>query len=196
MESYLSYPGQQLMLQADDISSSTTLPAEPVAIDDLTDFNKCNWVCVLFFIFSSGLSVGHIWIMITQLHNWANGNFHLINLTIWTFFEFTIGTMYVAKIEKWFRAAKWIRIMTWVFSLCYSLLYFTAIIEVIIKVFKGNQPIDTHIEIITSYLMVLGFPAFFYSSIITIVEATNGDMNSEEAKRQYEADKAYKEWEE
>ena len=96
--------------------------------------------------------------------------------------------MYVAKIEKWFRAAKWIRVLTWAFSLCYTLLYFTAIIEVIIKVFKGNKPIDTHIEIITSYLMVLGFPAFFYSSIITIVEATNGDMNSEEAKRQYEAD--------
>ena len=137
------------------------------------------------------MSGGHVWMMISQLHNWADGNFHLINLTIWTFFQFSIVTLYVAKIGAWFRAPKWIRIMTWVFSLCYSLLYFTAILEVIIKLFKGDKPIDTHIEIITSYLMALGGPAFVFSSMITIIEATNGDLNSEEAKRQYEERKAY-----
>ena len=73
--------------------------------------------------------------------------------------------------------------MTWVFEMVYSIYFFCAGIITMINMLKGKAFEDTNMEIILTYLMVLGSPAFIWASFVTVIEGMSGDLSSEEAKK-------------
>ena len=134
---------------------------------------------------SSGLATGHFWMMIGPLHNWAEANLLLLSLTLWSFFSFAISIMYIAKVTAWFRLPKWVRITNFAFHLIYAVTYTTQVVEVVIKVFTGDI-IDTNVEVVTSYMMLLGAPAGIWGSFVTVMEALSGDLSSDAARKRHE----------
>ena len=143
----------------------------------------CNAGCWIYVIVSVLLIGVHFWMMIGPLHRWAEANFSLLFLTIYSLSSFALSMMYILKVPAFFLMPRWIRQMTWVFEMVYSIYFFCAGIITMINMLKGKAFEDTNMEIILTYLMVLGSPAFIWASFVTVIEGMSGDLSSEEAKK-------------
>ena len=193
MDSLLFSPGQHFSLgKAIEFDEDIPMPsANDTDIDLIYDTSEvmlmhCNTWCWIYIIFGGLLSGFHLWMMIGPLHRWAEANFSLLLLTVFSLGSFALSLMYIMKVPGFFLMPKWVRSSTWVMELVYSIYYFCAGVITVVNMLKGSAFEETNVEIILAYLMVLGFPAFVWSGFVTVIEGVSGDLSSEEAKKYHE----------
>ena len=80
--------------------------------------------------------------------------------------------------------------MVWAFALIYALYWTCATIVTLINLFQGEAFENTNLEIILTYLLVLGAPAFIWDSVTVFYEGISGELSSDEAKRIYEEERS------
>jgi len=193
MNSLLFSPGQPFLLGA-SIEPDKDMPMPPgndTDIDLIYDTAEemlmhCNTWCWIYIIFGGLLTGFHLWMMIGPLHRWAEANFSLLLLTIWSLGSFALSLMYIMKVPGFFMMPKWVRRSTWVMEMVYSIYYFCTLVITIINMLKGDAFEETNIEIILAYLLILGFPAAWWGGFVTIIEGVSGDLSSEQAKKYHE----------
>jgi len=184
MEAFtVAIPSQQFALGAN--YSDVFDPIDHVDFAELDremTFNfldQCKWGCWVYLIISGIFVVGHLYMMLGPLHAWAEANFSLLSLTLWSFFSLAISLLYVMKVQAWFMLDRWVRRLVFAFMMTYTCYYFAAVVDFIVNLFRGVTPSETTAGIVLAYLMVLGFPAATWSTYVTFDEALSGDLMSD-----------------
>jgi len=135
-----------------------------------TRWQRCNALCLSYVIFDLVLLVGHWWMMVVPLHNWAEGSLLLIWMTFsTTYFTWeSIGLM--TGEPAWMMAPKPIRYIGFVCALFSVSVFIGQFAGLAVGYFKGRKLGETFTQMVSLYFFVVHFTDFVPSMYIFLFE--------------------------
>ena len=124
--------------------------------DDDGGSMSCGWLCVIYLVILNASNAGHLYLMVSELHFWAEGAFFYLGITVYTMMM-SMSSIFLAVDSPYYLSLPTgPRYFFFVIACLSTALWLGGIIGEIVRIAAGDgTAYDTFFEMVSTYYLVI-----------------------------------------